>query len=246
MTLLPAGSIRHKKPLKKFFSAGFLENLIDPIDWLSETTFSLLIFLSFTLAFWLGGLSGVLPLSISPREVNELLVAALSASLAWGMIDGILYVVFVVFERDGRRRLLEEVQAASTDQEALEIIAEDMDYLLEPIIDEEDRKALYGNILTHLQKSKPRKMGLKSEDITVVLGHVVVAILAVIPSAIPFLVLRNDFFLALRISIIVSFVMLFMAGFRWGRYTGGSPWKTGLLLTSAAAVVVVIILLLGG
>ena len=244
--MLPVGTIRRKKPLKRFFSTGFLESLIDPIDWLSETTFSLLIFLSFTLAFWLGGLSGALPMSISPGEVNEFLVAALGASLAWGTLDGILYVLFAVFERGGRRRLLEEVQAAGTNEEALEIIAEDMDYLLEPIIDGEEREALYENILPYLQKGKPQGIGLKREDITVLLGHAVVAILAVIPSAIPFLVLRNDFALALRISTIVSFVMLFIAGFRWGRYTGVSPWKTGLLLTSVMAVIVVLIVLLGG
>ncbi len=96
------------------------------------------------------------------------------------------------------------------------------------------------------RKASAQGIGLKREDITVLLGHAVVAILAVIPSAIPFLVLRNDFALALRISTIVSFVMLFMAGFRWGKYTGVSPWKTGLLLTSVMAVIVVLIVLLGG
>jgi len=244
--MFTVSNIRRKRPLKRFFSSGFLESLIDPIDWLSETTFSLLIFLSFTLAFWLGGLSGALPMSISPGEVNEFLLAALGASLAWGIIDGILYLLFTVFEQGGRRRLLEDVQAAMTDEEALEIIAEDMDYLLEPIIDGEEREALYERILPYLQKGKPQGIGLKREDITVLLGHAVVAILAVIPSAIPFLVLRNDFALALRISTIVSFVMLFIAGFRWGRYTGVSPWKTGLLLTSVMAVIVVLIVLLGG
>jgi len=245
--MLPVSNVRRKRPIKRSFSSGFLENIIDPIDWLSETTFSLLIFLSFTLAFWLGGLSGALPMSISPDEVNEFLVAALGASLAWGIIDGILYLLFTVFEQGGRRRLLEDVQAAGTKEEALEIIAEDMDYLLEPIIDGEDREALYGIILPYLQKGKPHNIGLKREDfITGLLGHAGVAILAVIPSAIPFLALRNDFALALRISTIVSFVMLFIAGFRWGRYTGVSPWKTGLLLTSVMAVIVVLIVLLGG
>jgi len=245
--MLPVGNIRRKRPLKRFFSSEFLESLIDPIDWLSETTFSLLIFLSFTLAFWLGGLSGALPMSISPSEVNEFLVAALGASLAWGIIDGILYLLFAVFEQGGRRRLLEDVQAAGTNEEALEIIAEDMDYLLEPIIDGEEREALYESILPYLQKGKPHNIGLKREDIiTVLLGHAVVATLAVVPSAIPFLVLRKDFALALRISTIVSFVMLFIAGFRWGRYTGVSSWKTGLLLTSVMAVIVVLIVLLGG
>lgn len=239
--MLPANANRRRKPAN-----GFLESLIDPIDWLSETTFSILIFLIFTLAFWLFGLSSAPKQYISPDEVYELLVGALGAVVAWGMIDGITYALFSVFERGERHRLLDDVQAARTNQEALEIIAEDMDYLLEPIVGEEERKALYGNILTHLQKSKPRNIGLKREDLIVALGHVLVAILAVIPSTIPFLVLRHDFALALRVSIIVSFVMLFIAGFRWGRYTGTSPWITGLLLTSVAVALVVIALLLGG
>ena len=76
------------------------------------------------------------------------------------------------------------------------VIAEDMDYLLEPITGEDERKALYRSILIHLQDSKPRKYGLKGEDLTGVLGHVLVAILAVIPSLIPFVVLRHDYDLA--------------------------------------------------
>jgi len=40
--------------------------------------------------------------------------------------------------------------------------------------------------------------------------------------------------------------MLLVAGFRWGMYTGTSPWKTGFLLMSVAVAVVVIALLLGG
>jgi VIT1/CCC1 family predicted Fe2+/Mn2+ transporter len=166
--------------------------------------------------------------------------------VAWGLIDGILYALFAVFERGERHRLLDDVQAARTNDEALEIIADDMDYLLEPIVGEEDRQALYGNILVQLQKSTPRKVGLKREDLTVALAHVLVAILAVIPSTIPFVVLRDNVALALRISIILSFVMLFIAGFRWGSYTGASPWKTGLLLMSVAVALVVVALLLGG
>jgi len=161
-----------------------LESLIDPIDWLSETTFSILIFLTFTLAYWLIGFSGDAKEYITPAEENELLIGALGAVVAWGLIDRIMYALFSVFEQGDRRRLLDDVQAARSNEEALEIIADDIDYLLEPLIGEEDRKALYGNILTQLQKSQPRKIGLKREDFTVVLGHVLVAILAVIPSTI--------------------------------------------------------------
>ena len=89
-------------------------------------------------------------------------------------------------------------------------------------------------------------MGLNARISPSRLAHVLVAILAVMPSSIPFLVLRYDFALALRISIILSFVMLFIAGFRWAATPRTTPWKTGLLLMSVAVALVVVVLLLGG
>lgn len=182
---------------------------------------------------------------ISHEYVNELMLGALSAVLAWGLIDGIMYALLSTFERGERHRLLKDIQAASSEQEAIDRVAEDMDYLLEPITSEDERKALYSNILKHLQNSRPRRIGLKSEDLVGIVGHVLVAVLAVIPSLIPFIVFRNDYSLAIMISIIVSFVVLFAAGYRWGRYTAANPWKTGLVIMSVAAGLVLIALLMG-
>lgn len=225
---------------------SFPGSLIDPIDWLSETIFSVLIFLTFTLAFRIIRPFGASEQPVSQEIANELIFGALGAVLAWGMIDGIMYALFSIFERGERHRLLRDVQAAETEQEAVEVIAEDMDYLLEPITSEDDRQALYRNVLMHLRNSQPRKIGLKTEDVSGALGHVVVAILAVIPSIIPFLALRQDFDLAIRLSIIVSFIVMFIAGYRWGRYTGANPWKTGFLLMAVAVALVLIAIPLGG
>jgi len=220
--------------------------LIDPIDWLSETIFSILIFLLYILAFGIIMLSRAPQAAISQADVTDLLIGALGAVLAWGMIDGIMYALFSVFERSEKRLMLENIQASNTTEEALEIIADNMDYLLEPITGENERKALYSSILIHLQESTPQNIGVKREDITSALSHVLVAFIAVIPSIIPFIVFRSDYDLAIRISIIVSFIVLFVSGFLWGRYAGTSPWKTGLLIMSIAMILVLIAFLLGG
>jgi len=225
---------------------GFLDRLIDPIDWLSETIFSILIFLLYILAFRIIMLASAPEAIISHTDVNDLLIGSVGAVLAWGMIDGIMYALFSVFERGESRRMLEDIQAASTNEEALEIIADDMDYLLEPIAGEDERKALYGSILIHLQKSTPQNIGVKREDITSALGHVLVAFIAVLPSIIPFFVFRHDYNLAIRVSILVSFIVLFISGFRWGKYTGTNPWKTGLLIMSVAVILVLVAFFLEG
>lgn len=239
--MLPVSTRRRNKPKK-----GFLDSLIDPIDWLSETIFSILILLLYILAFRIIMLSDTPQAPVSHENVNELLIGALGAVLAWGIIDGIMYALTSVFERGERHRLLREIQAAKTEQEAVDIIAEDMDYLLEPIAGEDIRKALYSSIFIHLQNSAPRNIGLKREDISSVLGHVLVAMIAVIPSVIPFFMFRYDYELAIRISILVSLIVLFVSGFRWGKYAGANPWKTGLLIMSIAVILVVIAILLEG
>jgi VIT1/CCC1 family predicted Fe2+/Mn2+ transporter len=225
---------------------GFLGNLIDPIDRLSETIFSILIFLTFTLAFKIFWVTDPLEQPISSEIVDELLKGALGAILAWGIIDGIMYALFSLFARGERHRLLNDIQAAGSEQEAVEVIAADMDHLLDPISGENERKALYSSIYIHLRDSKPRNIGFKGDDFTGALGHVFVAIIAVIPSLVPLLALRHDYDLAIRISIIVSFIVLFVVGFRWGIYTGANPWKIGLLLMSVALALVLIAILLGG
>ena len=237
-------AVRTKHSFKR--GQEFFENLLDPIDWLSEAIFSILILLIYLIAFGFIMRSDTPQQSISHENVNDMLVGVLSAVIAWGLIDGIMYALLSMFARGENYRLYRDVQAARTEEDAVDIIAEDLDYILEPITGENERKALYHSINDHLRNSKPRNIGFKFEDFTAVLGHVMVAVVAVIPSLIPFLVLRHDYDLAIRISFLVSFIVLFVAGYRWGMYTGASPWKTGLLLMSVAAGLVLIAILLGG
>ena len=229
---------RRQKPRE-----GFLAHLLDPIDTLSEVIFSVLILLTFTLAFRIFMLDGQ---HVTQDYVNDLVWAALGATIAWGVIDGIMYALFEVLGRSERRRLLWHIQAAHTPDEAVAAIGDEFDYMLEPITGEEQRQTLYQDILDHLQDSEPRAVGLKREDLTGGLASVLVAVLAVTPSFVPFFIFYNDYALAIRLSNVVSFVVLFAAGYEWGRYTGVKPWKTGLLVMAVGALLVGIAIPLGG
>ena len=72
------------------------------------------------------------------------------------------------------------------------------------------------------------------------------AVLAVLPSFLPLFVFSHDYGLAIRLSNVVSFIVLFAAGYEWGRYTGMSRWKTGLLVMGVGALLVAIAIPLGG
>lgn len=229
---------RRQKPRE-----GFLAHLLDPIDTLSEVIFSVLILLTFTLAFRIFMLDGQ---PATAEYVKELMWAALGATIAWGIIDGIMYALIEVLGRSERHRLLWHIQAAHTPEEGIAAIADEFDFILEPITGEGQRQMLYQDILDHLHDSQPRSVGLKREDLTGGLASVLVAVLAVIPSFLPLFIFSNDYALAIRLSNVVSFVVLFAAGYEWGRYTGVKPWKTGLLVMAVGALLVGIAIPLGG
>lgn len=234
--------VKERKTTKK----GFLGRLLDPIDWLSEAIYSILIVLTFTLAFQIIMLANDPGQPVSAEYSDELLIAALGATLAWGVIDGIMYALLAVFERGERHRLLWSLQTAGTDEEAVAVIADEFDYILEPITGENQRSLLYQDVLEHLRDSRPRPIGLQWDDFTGALGSALVAVIAVLPSLMPFVLLREDYILALRVSNIISFIMLFVLGYSWGRYTGANPWKIGLLLVAAGALMVLVAIPLGG
>lgn len=222
---------------------SFLGNFLDPIDRLSETLFALMILLSVTLAVRIGMYVGE-PHTPDAADVNRLLVTMFTVIVGWGAIDGVMYVLFCVFDRGEKQRLLMRIQSAATPDEAVEAIAEKLDPILEPITREAQREALYEDVLAHLQDSRAKPVGLRRDDVLGGIGCVLVAVIAVLPSLAPFLLFRDDFMLALRLSILVSFGMLFATGWGYGHYSRMNPWKTGLVMMAAGGVLGLIALFL--
>lgn len=225
---------------------SFLGRLLDPIDRLSETIFSILILLTFTLAFRIIKLGGDASQPIPSTYINELLIGAAGATLAWGAIDGIMYALLSMFSRSESHRLLYQLQAVTSEEEGIEIVADEFDHMLEPITGEDQRRLLYQDVLAHLRDGEPQPVGLSREDIAGGFGSVLVAVIAVLPSFVPLLIFYSYPGIAIRASNVVSFVMLFISGYQWGKYAGSSPWGTGLLLASVAAIMVLIAIPLGG
>ena len=85
--------------------SAFLENLIDPIDRLTESLFSILILLTFTMASWIIGLSGSSEQSPDSRMTVDLALAALLTVTAYGVIDGVIYALLTMFGRGESHRV---------------------------------------------------------------------------------------------------------------------------------------------
>ncbi len=65
-----------------------------------------------------------------------MLIATIGCNLAWGLIDGVLYVLGQVFER-GRLRKVGQLAAQSpTEAEAHELVAAEFEPMLAPVAEE--------------------------------------------------------------------------------------------------------------
>jgi hypothetical protein len=236
----------YRTKLRKPQQEGFFARLLDPIDRLSETIFSVLILLTFTLAYRVLNLGTDPYEPVPPDYLIDLVWAALGATVAWGFIDGVVYALLAVFERGEKHRFLARLQAASNEEEGVAAIADELGYVLEPITGEEQRQLLYIDVLDHLRDSQPQPVALTRQDFYGGLGCVLVAVLAVVPSLIPLVLLREHYWIALRVSNLVSVGVLFLTGYQWGKYSGSDPWKTGLLLAAIGVALAAVAIPLGG
>lgn len=233
-------------PPKETILSNVLGEFLDPIDALFTIFFSILFALLFTLSYGILIYHGVISSSFASGYGQELFVTILGAVTAWGIIDGVLYVLGEGLARRERYRLLQYVQTSDSEEEAATAIAYELDFILEPITSDEQRHALYHDIGAYLSQSEPQAIGIQREDVVGAVATVLLSVVAVLPSLLPLLLLPDNTALAIRISNVVSFIVIFAAGYSWGLHTDTNPWKIGLLLSSVCLAMVLVAMLLGG
>lgn len=237
---------RRSTPPKETFLSNVLGAFLDPIDALFIIFFSILFALLFTLSYSVLIYHGVISSSFASGYGRELFVTILGAVTAWGLIDGVLYVLGEVLARRERYRLLQYIQTSDSEEEAATAIAYELDFILKPITSDEQRHAIYHEIRAYLSQAEPQAIGIQREDMVGAAATVLLSVVAVLPSLLPLLLLPGNTALAIRISNVVSFIVIFAAGYMWGLHTDTNPWKLGLLLSSACLAMVLVAMMLGG
>jgi VIT1/CCC1 family predicted Fe2+/Mn2+ transporter len=213
---------------------------LDPGSWVGEILFGLIMTLTFTLG-------ASLVIEEEGREgVKAMLIGILGCNLAWGIIDGVLYVLGQVFERGRLRRVAAEARRAGDDGAAQALIAKELDDLLAPAVDEAARRSLYASILQGIRDRAPVPNRVTAADIKGGLAAGWLVFACSFPAILPFLVL-DDLYLALRISNAILIALLFVAGYRQAKqHTLAHPWLTGLVFTLLGVFLVAIAIPLGG
>jgi VIT1/CCC1 family predicted Fe2+/Mn2+ transporter len=221
------------------FRSAIAGKYLDPASSLSEVLFGLIMTLTFTLG---AGLT----LQEEGREgARELLIATFGCNIAWGVIDGVLYIVGRLFERGRRKRLALAIQRTPDDAEAITLVAGEFDELLAPVTSVEERQSLYQRVAGRLRSGTIPPNRMTREDLAGAVASFWLVFFASLPAAIPFLFI-DDAWWALRVSNVLLLALLFIAGHAWGRHAVARPWLAGLVFLLGGTVLVTATIALGG
>jgi hypothetical protein len=206
---------------------------------MGEVLFGLIMTLTFTLG------AGIVIEEEGREGVRAMLIGILGCNLAWGIIDGVLYVLGSVFERGRLRRVGFGVRSAASDEEARRLVAGELDPLLETVTDVGQRAELYRSITTRLQGSAPAPNGVRKTDLLGGLASGWLVFLCSFPAVLPFL-LFDELTFALRVSNGILLALLFLVGYRHARHTMAQPWLTGMVFMLVGVGLVALAIPLGG
>jgi len=218
---------------------SLLHRYLDPATSLAEVLFGLIMTLTFTLG------AGIIIEDEGREGARELLIAVIGCNIAWGVIDGALYLVNEWFDRGRLRRLGQAIRGAPDEKAAKSLVAGELDELLEDVTAVPEREALYARIAANVRAKPPRANTVGKSDFMGAFTSFWLVVLTSAPAAIPFL-LFDDARFALRVSNAILLAFLFVTGYFWARYTLGKPWLVGLTLLVGGFVLVAVAILLGG
>ena len=212
-----------------------MKQALDPIDRVSEVLFGLIMVLTFT---------GSLSVAEAGREdVRTMLVGALGCNLAWGVIDAVFYLMGCLAERGRNLLTYRSVREATDPERAQRLLAE----ALPPVVASVLEPAEIENVRLRLMQlpEPPMRARLSGDDARGALGVFLLVFLSTFPVVIPFLVMSNAV-PALRVSNAIAVVLLFVAGYAFGRITGRRPVMAGIAMVVFGSVLVGLTIALGG
>ncbi len=212
-----------------------MKRALDPIDRVSEVLFGLIMVLTFT-----GSLSVV---GAGREDVRTMLVGALGCNLAWGLIDGVFYLMGRLAEKGRDLATVRGLHEAADPGKARRLIAEALPPMVASVLQPAE---LEGMRLRLLALPKPSERArLEGSDVRAALAVLLLVFLSTFPVTIPFIVMRNPV-PALRVSNAIAVVLLFAAGYVFGRLSGHRPVLTGSGMVVLGSTLVAITIALGG
>ena len=211
---------------------------LEPADALAEMTCGLVMVLTIlcTAGWYVSG-------SDEPRRA--LAFAAFGCCLAWGIIDGFLYVASAVYERGRRGRLIRSVQA-SDHARAVDYVRRRVNDATGGLLSVQSSTDVAEELIAVAAGiDPPERITTKRADFPPVVGAMVLNVSATILPGIAIL-LVDDWRDALAVAKTLVVVMMFLTGFLWGRTTRFGGLRSGSAMLVFGVTMVGIAVLFGG
>jgi len=211
------------------------KRILEPVERVSEVLFGLIMVLTFT---------GSLSVAEAGREdVRTMLMGALGCNLAWGIIDGVFYLMGCLAEKGRNLKTYQAVRTATDPHKAHRLIADALPPLVASILQREELETMRQRL--QQLPEPPSYARLSKLDWAGATGVFLLVFLSTFPVAVPFLFMQNAM-LAMRVSNAIAVGMLFIAGAAYGRSVGRSPWGFGITMVVLGAILVALTMALGG
>ena len=209
--------------------------LLNTMDRVSEILFGIIMTLTFTCSIGIANAKNT--------EIRQLIIAAISCNIAWGLVDAIGYIVSTIVQRSRNKTILDSVLTTSDADKARKYISDSLPPSIASVLDagelEQIRKKLAKLPGSALQ------VRLRTRDLKRSVMIFLLMFISAFPIVIPFIFIR-DTQLALRISNMVAIVLMFLCGWSLAKYVGSNKWLMSFGLTLVGIILVLITIALGG
>ena len=211
------------------------EPILNTVDRVCEICFGLFMALTFV--------GAVKAVTAGEDEGYKMFFAALGCNLAWGLADAVMYLVRTLADRGQRLQLAQTVKREQDPTVAVQALRDALPEKLESLVEDADLERIRVRIAA--ASTLPPRANFVRGDFVGALGIFLLVVLGTFPVALPFLVVK-DVATALIASRVLTLVMLFIAGFALGRYTGAGAMKAGVAMIALGILLTVAIIKLGG
>jgi len=219
--------------------SSFANKYLDQATSLGELLFGLIMTLTFTLS------AGIMLQEEGREGARQLLIATIGCNIAWGIIDGALYMVGQLFERGRRGRVMQRVREAKGDGDAVAVVAAELDDIVASVTTTDERQSLYRRIADQVRTGAIPPNRVTREDFFGAIASFWLVFVASLPAAVPFLFI-DEAWVALRVSNAILLALLFYVGYAWARHTLARPLLTGCVFLLGGVALVAIAIALGG
>ena len=210
-------------------------HVLQPGERIAEALFGLIMVLTFT---------GSLSVAEAGRDdVRMMLIGALGCNIAWGIIDGILYLMDCLSERGRDIRALRAARAAATPEEAHRVIADALPPMVAATLGHDEYETIRRKL--QLVDEPPARPWLSKSDWLGGLAVFLWVFATTFPVSIPFIFMQ-DVARAMRVSNGIAVGLLVIMGYAYGRITNYHPWLTSLAMVVLGVALVAATIALGG